>query len=172
MKKVILPGSAVLAPVPAVLVGTGGHGFKNNLITVAWAGVVSSSPLMLSISVRPGRFSHEALEKTGEFTLNVPTSEQAKQVDWCGIVSGRDHDKYAETGLTASACSEIAAPAVEECPVSLECRVSRKLQLGAHDMFLAEILAVQVSENCMTADEKEQAWKNCWLVCWRLFRSR
>ena len=101
MSKVILPASTKLAPVPAVLVGTGGNGFKNNLITLAWAGVINSEPPMVSISVRPGRFSYEALEKTGEFTLNVPSVEQAELLDWCGIVSGKDHDKFAERGVTA-----------------------------------------------------------------------
>ena len=154
MKKTILPGETLLAPVPVVLVGTGGHGFKNNLITVAWTGVISSEPPMLSISVRPGRFSHEALEKTGEFTVNIPAAEHAELVDWCGIVSGRAHDKFSEKNLTAVPGSKVEAPVVAEFPAALECRVTRKLSLGVHDMYLAEILAVQVSEDCMTADGK------------------
>ena len=153
-KKVILPGGTKLGPVPAVLVGTGGNGFKNNLITLAWVGVVNSEPPLVSISVRPGRFSYEALEKTGEFTINVPGADQAEIVDQCGIVSGKDHDKFSEFSLTAVPGSKVAAPFVAECPVALECKVTRKLSLGTHDMFLAEILAVQVSEEFLGADGK------------------
>lgn len=160
MKKVVLPGETLLAPVPAVLIGTGGHGFKNNLITVAWTGVISSAPPMLSISVRPGRFSHETLEKTGEFTVNIPSAEQAEIVDWCGIVSGRDHDKFAEKHLTAVPGSKVAAPVVAEFPAALECRITQKISLGVHDMFLAEILAVQVSEDHMTPDGKPDIGKS------------
>ena len=154
MGKVILPGSTKLAPVPAILVGTGGKGFKNNLITVAWAGVLNSEPPMLSISVRPGRFSYEALDKTGEFTVNVPAADQAEILDWCGVVSGKDHDKFSERGLHAIAGSQVSAPIVEECPISLECKVKEKISLGTHDMFIAEILAVQLSEEFMNADGK------------------
>ncbi len=147
MKKVIWQGSTQLAPVPAVMVGTGGNGFKNNLITVAWVGIVCSSPAMLSISVRPERYSYEILTATREFTVNVPLASQAKIVDWCGVVSGRDHDKFAEQNLTAVAGSQIAASLVAECPLNLECKVKEIIKLGSHDMFLAEILAVQVSED-------------------------
>lgn len=146
MSKVIWQGSTQLAPVPAVLVGTGGNGFKNNLITIAWAGIVCSTPPMLSISVRPERFSYEALEKTGEFTVNIPLARQAAVVDWCGVVSGRDHDKFAEQNLTAVSGSQVTAPLVEECPLNLECKVKEIIKLGSHDMFIAEIMAVQVSE--------------------------
>lgn len=154
MSKVILPGSTKLAPVPAILVGTGGNGFKNNLITLAWAGVINSEPPMLSISVRPGRFSYEALEKTGEFTVNVPSEEQVKALDWCGIVSGKKHDKFAECGLTAVPGSKVSAPIAEECPIALECKITQKIPLGTHDMFLAEIVAVQVSKEFLTEDGK------------------
>jgi flavin reductase (DIM6/NTAB) family NADH-FMN oxidoreductase RutF len=146
MGKVIWQGSTQLAPVPAVLVGTGGNGYKNNLITIAWAGIVCSTPPMLSISVRPERFSYEALEKTGEFTVNIPLARQAAAVDWCGVVSGRDHDKFAEQHLTALSGSQVTAPLVGECPVNLECKVKEIIKLGSHDMFIAEIVAVQVSE--------------------------
>lgn len=154
MSKVILPGSTKLAPVPAILVGTGGNGYKNNLITIAWAGVLNSEPPMLAISVRPGRFSYEALIKTGEFTVNVPSAEQAELVDWCGVVSGKDHDKFAERNLTAVSGSKVAAPIVEECPIALECKVTQRIPLGTHDMFLAEIVAVQVSKEFLTEDGK------------------
>ena len=150
MAKLIWPGSTQLAPVPAVLVGTGGGNFADNLITVAWAGIVCSAPPMLSISVRPERFSYQALTETREFTVNVPLASQAAIVDWCGVVSGRDHDKFAEKSLTPLRGSQVAAPLVEECPLNLECKVKEIIKLGSHDLFLAEIVAVQVSEEYLT----------------------
>ena len=150
MAKLIWPGSTQLAPVPAVLVGTGGGNFADNLITVAWAGIVCSAPPMLSISVRPERFSYQALVETREFTVNVPLASQAAIVDWCGVVSGRDHDKFAEKSLTPLRGSQVAAPLVEECPLNLECKVREIIKLGSHDLFLAEIVAVQVSEEYLT----------------------
>ena len=150
MAKLIWPGSTQLAPVPAVLVGTGGGNFADNLITVAWAGIVCSAPPMLSISVRPERFSYQALVETREFTVNVPLASQAAIVDWCGVVSGRDHDKFAEKSLTPLRGSQVAAPLVDECPLNLECTVKEIIKLGSHDLFLAEIVAVQVSEEYLT----------------------
>lgn len=150
MAKLIWPGSTQLAPVPAVLVGTGGGNFADNLITVAWAGIVCSAPPMLSISVRPERFSYQALTETREFTVNVPLASQAEIVDWCGVVSGRDHDKFAEKSLTPLRGSQVAAPLVAECPLNLECKVKEIIKLGSHDLFLAEIVAVQVSEEYLT----------------------
>lgn len=152
MHKIIWPGSAQLAPVPPALVATGGNGFANNVLTVAWTGIVCSDPPMLSIGVRPERFSWKALRETGEFTLNLPSVALAETTDWCGVNSGRDHDKFAERGLTALPGSRVAAPIVGECPLSLECRTKQVLELGAHHLFLAEILAVQVSEECMNPD--------------------
>lgn len=152
MHKVIWPGSTQLAPVPPALVATGGSGFANNILTVAWTGIVCSDPPMLSIGVRPERFSIRALRETGEFTVNLPSVALAETADWCGVNSGRDHDKFAERGLTALPASRIGAPIIGECPLSLECRTKQTLELGAHHLFLAEILAVQVSEEFMNPD--------------------
>ena len=150
-KKIIWPGSTQLAPVPPVLVGCAAGG-KMNLITVGWAGIVCSAPPMLSIALKPERFSYGLIRESGEFSVNLPTAAMAKQVDWCGVVSGRDHDKFAESGLTAFAGSRIAAPLVEESPLSMECRVKQVLEPGGHHLFLAEILAVQVSATLVDAD--------------------
>ena len=146
-QKVIWPPSTQLAPVPAVLVGCGSAEADWNLITVAWTGIVCSKPPMLSVSVRPERHSHGLIRQSGEFTVNIPTAAMAADVDWCGVVSGRDHRKFAERHLTPLAGSKVAAPLVAECPLGLECRVTQVLQLGSHDLFLAEILAVQVTES-------------------------
>ena len=142
MKKLIWPGSTQLAPVPAVLVGCGTEPDSYNLITVAWAGTVCSKPPMVSISIRPERYSYALIRESGEFTVNLTTAEQIRAVDYCGVISGRDHDKFKE---------KVAAPLVVESPLGLECRVVQTLELGSHTLFLAEIIAVQVSEEFVNA---------------------
>jgi flavin reductase (DIM6/NTAB) family NADH-FMN oxidoreductase RutF len=139
------PGN-MLSPVPVVLVSCGGSkGTQPNLITIAWVGSVCSDPPMLSIAVRPERHSHAIIKTTGEFVVNVPSADQAKWTDWCGVVSGHDVDKFAHTGLTPAAGRKIACPIVLECPLNIECRIRKSLELGSHTLFLAEVVAVQVS---------------------------
>lgn len=139
------PGN-MLSPVPVVLVSCGGaRGWKPNLITIAWIGSVCSDPPMLSIAVRPERYSHAIIKGTGEFVVNLPSVDQAKAVDWCGVVSGRDVDKFAGTGLTPAPGRKVACPLVMECPLNIECRIRRRLELGSHTLFLAEVVAVHVS---------------------------
>jgi flavin reductase (DIM6/NTAB) family NADH-FMN oxidoreductase RutF len=136
----------LLAPVPAVLVSCGGtKGWKPNLITIAWTGSVCSDPVMLSISVRPERYSHEIIRTTREFAVNLPAARQAKAVDWCGMVSGRRFDKFAKTGLTPVPALTLGCPIVLQCPLNIECRVQKAMELGSHTLFLAEVAAVQVS---------------------------
>jgi flavin reductase (DIM6/NTAB) family NADH-FMN oxidoreductase RutF len=132
--------------VPAVLVSCGGaQGFQPNLITIAWIGNVCSDPPMLSISIRPERFSHGIIGATREFVVNVPSLRQALVVDWCGVVSGRDVEKFGGAGLTPALALKVGAPIVQECPVNIECRVRQTMALGSHTLFLAEVVAVQVS---------------------------
>ena len=153
-KQVWKPGN-VLAPVPVVLVSCGGNDeFKPNLITIAWTGNVCSEPPMLSIAVRPERHSHGIISATGEFVVNLPSADQARITDWCGMVSGARVDKFAESGLTAGPAREVGCPIVVECPVNIECRVKQTLQLGSHDLFLAEVKAVQVSAHLIDGKGK------------------
>ncbi len=160
-RKVLWPGSTQLAPVPAVLVACGGSkGWKNNLITVAWAGIACSHPPMLSVAIRPERYSYRIIRETEEFTVNLPSADLVRQTDWCGVVSGRDHDKFAESGLTSLPSEKIASPIVAECPLSLECQVKQVLELGVHHLFIAEILAVQVSERLIDAKGRFQLEKD------------
>jgi flavin reductase (DIM6/NTAB) family NADH-FMN oxidoreductase RutF len=141
------PGN-MLSPVPVVLVSCGGlKGTKPNLITIAWTGSVCSDPPMLSIAVRPERHSHSIIKTTGEFVVNIPSAALAKWTDWCGVVSGRDVDKFAGTGLTPFPARKVACPIVLECPLNIECRVRKSLELGSHTLFLAEVVAVQVSSH-------------------------
>jgi len=139
------PGN-VLAPLPAVLVSCGGTPqWKPNIITIAWVGNVCSDPPMLSISVRPQRYSYEIIRTTQEFVVNVPSLRQARATDWCGMVSGRKVDKFAQTGLTSAPALKVQCPIILECPLNIECRIRQSIKLGSHTLFVAEVVAVQVS---------------------------
>lgn len=142
--KVIKPGSTALYPVPAVVVSCGLE--HPNLITLAWVGTVCSEPPAVSIAVRPERFSHKLLVEAGEFVVNLPLANQVNIVDYCGSVSGRDVDKWAACDLTPAPARKINTPLIAEFPAALECRVTQQLALGAHDLFIGEVLAVQVDE--------------------------
>lgn len=145
------PGN-VLSPVPAVLVSCGGtQEWKPNLITIAWTGSICSEPPMLSISVRPERYSYDIIQATGEFVVNVPSLRQAKATDWCGMVSGRNVDKFSKTGLTPAPAVKVQCPIVLECPLNIECRVKEALKLGSHTMFAAEVMAVQVTSSLLNS---------------------
>ncbi len=144
MKESWKPGTLIY-PLPAVLVSCGAAPDEYNLFTVAWTGTVCTEPPMCSISVRPGRHSYDLIRRTGEFVINLTTRSLARATDWCGVRSGRDYDKFREMGLTPGAAIHVAAPIVEESPVNIECRVRQILPLGSHDLFLAEVVGVQVS---------------------------
>jgi flavin reductase (DIM6/NTAB) family NADH-FMN oxidoreductase RutF len=139
------PGN-VLSPLPVVLVSCGGvSDWKPNIITIAWTGSVCSDPPMLSISVRPERYSFGIIKSTGEFVVNIPSRRQARLVDWCGMVSGRDVDKFEGAGFTKAPALKVRCPIIGECPIHIECRVRELLNLGSHVMFVAEVAAVQIS---------------------------
>lgn len=124
---------------------------KPNIVTVAWVGTVCSEPPMVAIGLRPSRHSHQMIMETQEFGLNIPTSDQVTAMDYCGIVSGRDFDKFERCGFTAVQASKLEfAPLIAECPVNLECKVSQVLSLGSHDLFVAEIVAVQAEESLVS----------------------
>lgn len=143
MDKQVWKGGNMLYPVPAVMVSTG-DGRRSNIFTVAWAGTVCTNPPMVSISVRPERFSYGMLEKSREFVVNLTTEKLARATDWCGVRSGRDVDKWAACGLTPAPAARLAVPVIAESPVNIECRVKDILPLGSHHMFLAEVVAVDV----------------------------
>ena len=134
-----------MAPVPAVLVSCG-NGEADNLITIGWTGICSTHPPKLYISVRPERFSYEIIKKSGEFCVNLPTSRMVRALDWCGVRSGKDHDKFKETKLTKEDSVAVSCKSVAECPMTLECKVDKIIPLGSHDMFIADIVAVTVDE--------------------------
>lgn len=132
----------MIYPLPAVMVSCGASPEEYNIVTVAWTGTVCTDPPMCYISLRPERLSHGIISRTGEFVINLTTKALARATDWCGVRSGRDHDKFAEMGLTPVAARVVQAPAIGESPVSIECRVRNVLPLGSHDMFLAEVVNV------------------------------
>ena len=144
MKQSWKPGTMIY-PVPAVLVSCG-DGEQKNVFTVAWTGTVCTNPPMCYISVRPERHSYEIIKRTGEFVINLTTASLARATDWCGVRSGRDYDKFEQMGLTPIEAAVVGAPAVEESPISIECKVRQILPLGSHDMFLADVVNVLVDE--------------------------
>lgn len=148
--KVSWKAGTLLCPVPVVLVGSVDEKGRPNICTVAWAGTICSQPPMLSISLRPERYSYDLIRASGEFTVNIPSVDQIHATDYCGVVSGRDVDKFEETGLTAAPATAIKTPIVKECPVSLECKTTKTMNLGTHTLFIAEIKAVQVTEALLT----------------------
>jgi flavin reductase (DIM6/NTAB) family NADH-FMN oxidoreductase RutF len=140
------PGT-LLYPVPVVLVTCGDIQGVKNMITIAWAGTVASDPVMVSISVRPERYSHGLIKESGEFVINLPNRHMVRAVDYCGVVSGKDYDKFQATGLTPVPAKNVKTPIILEAPLALECQVTSLISLGSHDLFLAKVLGVQVDEH-------------------------
>lgn len=149
------PGN-MLYPLPAVMVSVAGKdaGDPANIITVAWAGTICTNPAMLSISVRPSRYSYELIMQHKEFVVNLTSKELVKACDFCGVKSGRDVDKFKECGLTPSKLDHCNAPAIEESPVNIGCRVKEVLELGSHHMFICDITGVTVDEKYMDESGK------------------
>ena len=144
----------MLYPLPAVLVSWGdyngdGDTSHSNLITVAWCGTVCSDPAMVFISVRPSRFSHDIIERSGEFVINLTTEAIVSQTDKAGVLSGKDVDKFQRCKLTPAKADQVSCPLVLESPVNIECRVTQMIPLGSHDMFLAKVLCVHVDEKLL-----------------------
>ena len=151
-EKVDLKGSVILNPVPVVMVTSRGKDGKDNVFTVGWVGTVCTKPPMLSISVRPERLSHKYISETMEFTVNLPTSKLTKAVDYVGVRSGKTVDKIKEMNFTMREGTNVSSPYIDECPVSIECKVKTVLQLGTHDCFIAEVVGSHVNKNLF--DEK------------------
>lgn len=142
------PGN-MLNPVPAVMVSVTDKDGRSNIITVAWAGTVCTNPPMVSISVRPSRYSYKMIEDTGEFVINLTNESLVKACDYCGVVSGRDVDKFKKTGLTPIPMEHVRAMGIGESPVNMECRVTEKRELGSHTMFIAEVVGVTIDDSFM-----------------------
>ena len=148
------PGT-LLTPVPAVMVSCGESPETYNIITIAWTGIVNSKPPMTYISIRPERHSHHIIKETGEFVINITTRHLAKATDWCGVKSGKEFNKFEEMKLTPEPSAKVKCPAIAESPLTLECKVTEIKNLGSHDMFLAEIIAVNADEKYINKDTGE-----------------
>ena len=147
------PGN-MLYPLPVVMVSCNRKGEKPNIVTVAWTGTICSDPAMVSISVRPERYSHDIIEETGEFVINLVTKDLTYATDYCGVRSGRDVDKFKEMNLTPLPSKMIDAVGIEESPLNIECKVVEVKKLGSHDMFIAEVVNVTVDDRYMDENNK------------------
>lgn len=153
MAKIKWKGGALIAPVPPAMV-TVGDGERANIITVGWTGITNTQPPKTYISVRPRRHSYGILKETGEFVINLTPARLIKAADYCGMYTGAKVDKFEKCGLTRAEASEVSCPIIAECPLSLECKVTDVIPMGSHDMFLADIVAVDVDEELIDKDGK------------------
>jgi len=149
MKRQLEPQTA-LFPCPVVLVSSIDERGKPNLITLAWAANICSSPPMIGISLRTHRYSYRLIKESGEFVVSIPNEDLIEKVDWCGNNSGKDHDKFAETGLTPLPALLVKPPLVKECPVNIECSLKQTVPLGVHELFIGQVLVVHTDEDCLS----------------------
>lgn len=152
-KQSFKPGN-MLYPLPVVLITVADKKGNDNVFTVAWAGTICSDPPMVSISVRPERYSYPMIKETGEFVINLTTTDLAYATDFCGVKSGRDMDKFKEMKLTKLPAEKVGAPLIAESPVNIECKVKEVRELGTHDMFIAEVVAVHADDAYMDENNK------------------
>jgi flavin reductase (DIM6/NTAB) family NADH-FMN oxidoreductase RutF len=146
MTKILWKPGTMIYPVPAVMVTCGSEPSEYNIITIAWTGTICTDPAMCYISVRPIRHSYDIIRRNGEFVINLTTRELAYATDWCGVKSGRDHDKFKEMGLTPMPASKVKAPLIKESPVNIECIVREVKELGTHHMFISEVVAINADK--------------------------
>lgn len=158
MGKVEWKGSALLGPLPPVLV-TSGSAERPNVCTVAWCGILCTRPPKTYISLRPERLTHELVRENGEFVINLPTAALVRAVDRCGVKGGREENKFETCRLSTQSAFQVAPPLIVQSPLSLECKVSAVQNLGSHDMFIADIVAVAAEEALLDRDGRLQLEK-------------
>jgi flavin reductase (DIM6/NTAB) family NADH-FMN oxidoreductase RutF len=149
-----LGAKTLLFPIPAVVVGTYDKNEKANAMTVAWCGVACSDPPCVSVSLRKATYSYGNIMEREAFTVNVPSEDMVEDVDYFGVASGRNADKFATTGLTPVRSELVDAPYIEEFPLVLECKMVLASELGLHTLFVGEVKDVKVSEE-LEARSKE-----------------
>jgi len=156
MAKRSFPGNTALSPLPAVMVSCGRTGEKPNIITVAWTGIINSHPAKTYVSIRPERYSHDIIKETGEFVINLTSSELTRKCDSCGVYTGKKVDKFKKYNLTPEypENNEVSCPMIGESPISLCCKVDRIIPLGSHDMFIADIVGVYVDEKLIDENNR------------------
>ncbi len=156
MAKKLLNPTTALYPLPVVMVTTSDPKRMGNIITIAWTGILCSEPPMVGISVRPQRYSYPLIQESKEFVINIPTENLTYATDYCGTYSGRDTDKFAALNLTPVPARMVQAPLIKECPVNLECRVTREVSLGSHQLFIAEVVAIHADEEVLSDSDQIQ----------------
>ncbi len=154
MTKISFKGSAMLNPVPSVLITSKNKEGKVNVFTVGWIGTACTKPPMITVAIRPERLSYEYIKETEEFVVNLPSKDMVKTLDFCGVRSGKISDKIKECNLLLEDSEKIQVPGIKQCPVTLECKVKNITALGTHDLFLAEVLAIHIEENLLDPNGK------------------
>lgn len=157
MKRVMSPSTAMV-PCPVVLLSVSGPD-RPNIITLSWAANVCSKPPTMVVGIRPERHSYDLVKKAGEYVLNIPSANLIEGAVFAGSKSGRDYDKFSECGFTPEPASKIDAPMIKECPISIECKTREIIPLGAHDLFIADVLAVHIEESVLGENGKFDALK-------------
>lgn len=163
-QKVAMKPGNMLYPLPIVLVSSGLKAGDHNLMTIAWTGTVCSEPPMVSISIRPSRHSHGIIKAAGEFVINVPDESMARVVDFCGVKSGRDMDKWELMKLKKGSGQKIKTPHIIRAPISLECKTRQVLTLGTHDCFVAEVVNVLIRDDLLDSKGRVRTEKACLLA--------
>ena len=153
MAKKTLRGGALVCPLPPTMVSCGDME-NSNIITIGWTGILNTIPPKTYISVRPTRHSYSIIKEKGEFVINLTPSKLVKEADYCGIYTGKKVNKFEKCKLTKVKGTVVDAPMIDECPVSIECKVTDIVPLGSHDMFMADIVAVNVDESLFDKDDK------------------
>ncbi|HBL74427.1 MAG: flavin reductase [Bacteroidetes bacterium GWF2_42_66] len=166
MAKINWKPGTMIYPLPAVLVSCGETPDEYNLLTIAWTGTICSDPAMCYISVRPSRHSYEIIKRTGEYVINLTTEEMARATDWCGCRSGAKFNKWKETGLTPAPASFVKAPIVQEAPISIECRVTKIIELGTHHMFISEVVNVIADDRYIDPETGAFSLKKADPICY------
>lgn len=151
MKQDWKPGNLIY-PLPAAMVSCGSREDEYNIITVSWVGTICTNPPMCYISIHPERYSYDIIKRNMEFVINITTEKLAEATDWCGVRSGRDHNKFDEMGLTIGKASAVEAPIIEESPLNIECRVKEIISLGSHDMFISDVVNIQADDNYIDSE--------------------
>ncbi len=146
-------GGTLIAPAPPVMVSCGSME-KSNIITIAWTGIINTIPPKTYISVRPSRHSYDIIKESGEFVINLTPTSLVKSADYCGIYTGAKVDKFKKCNLHKEAGQYVSCPIIAECPISLECKVTDIIPLGTHDMFMADIVGVNIDESLLDKNGK------------------
>ncbi len=154
MTKTIFKGSTMLNPVPVVLITSKNKEGKVNVFTVGWIGTACTKPPMITVAIRPERLSYEYIKESGDFVVNLPNSSMVREVDYCGVRSGKQIDKIKDMNFTIENSKDVTSPIISQCSISLECKVKSITPLGSHDLFLAEIVNTHVDNNLIDTDGK------------------